>query len=103
MDTFATSMFQFVWQVWTMQWVLVCKHVIPITFFQLAKHEMTVKAVWGVVCLQIRGRRQLWSEELLHGKYSLEISGEIKQSWNPFFIFETFSFRWWLIGVLVCI
>lgn len=30
----------------------VCKHIVPITPIQLAKHEMTVKAVWGAFCLQ---------------------------------------------------
>lgn len=33
---------------------LVCKHIVPITPIQLAKHEMTVKAVWGAFCLQTR-------------------------------------------------
>lgn len=32
----------------------VCKHVAPITPIQLAKHEMTAKAVWGAFCLQTR-------------------------------------------------
>lgn len=33
---------------------LVCKHIVPIAPIQLAKHEMTVKAVWGAFCLQTR-------------------------------------------------
>lgn len=32
----------------------VCKHVVPITPTQLAKHEMTVEAVRGAFCLQTR-------------------------------------------------
>lgn len=32
----------------------VCKHIVPITPIQLAKHEMTVEAVWGAFCLQTR-------------------------------------------------
>lgn len=31
---------------------LVCKHIVPITPIQLAKHEMAVKAVWEALCLQ---------------------------------------------------
>lgn len=37
---------------------LVCKHIVPITLIQLAKHEMTVKAVWGAFCLQTRQSRE---------------------------------------------
>ena len=37
---------------------LVCKHIVPITPIQLAKHEMTVKAVWGGLLFADTARQQ---------------------------------------------
>lgn len=51
MDAFATSPLQFVWQLWTMKlvWCANTSHQ-SLPSIQLAKHEMTVEAVWGAAC-----------------------------------------------------